>query len=162
MTSSREACGLKASHEACRVTGWSHVALGVVSVEAVLPFYQGFLGLEILLDHEETWTRTHEIRRRAVYLAWPDAPMTTFMVIDERYGEPDRAPCASSLGIHHFSFLVDDVERAHEAALSLDVAVVRAPQTHDGAFYGRPGGRAVRTALFRDPEGNVVQLDQWL
>ena len=63
------------------------------------------------------------------------------------------------LGIHHFSFWVDDIDSitARVEAAGFDVIL---PHTTDTKEYGEaPGGR-IRSVFLRDPDGNFVQLDQ--
>ena len=64
------------------------------------------------------------------------------------------------LGIHHFGFWVQDVDAIVERARAAGADVMMAPLDSDSADYGEPAGKVIRSALLRDPDGNIVQLDQ--
>ena len=59
------------------------------------------------------------------------------------------------LGIHHFSFWVDDIDAIHNRAKAAGATVVVEPSERgaDTAAYGEPPGRFVRTMFINDPDG---------
>ena len=63
-------------------------------------------------------------------------------------------------GIHHFGFWVDNVEDVATRARVADVPFVYGPADTDTATYGEPAGGTIRLLMLRDPDGNIVQLDQ--
>ena len=130
-------------------------------MDLALAFYRDFVGLRPTVDQEEK--RQDGSSRRAVYLCWSDSARAGFVVLDQALGTP--APGAPAqlyeLGIHHLGFTVDDLDEVLTRAAKHGVAV-RRTSTEPGPRYGEPGGARVRTALTADPDGNIIQFDQWL
>jgi catechol 2,3-dioxygenase-like lactoylglutathione lyase family enzyme len=64
------------------------------------------------------------------------------------------------IGVHHVAFWVDDLDAVVNSLTAAGHPPFTGPVELDTPYYGeQPGGR-VRTALLRDPDGNVVQFDQ--
>ena len=147
------------------VIGISHVAVGVRDMDRALLFYRDLIGLEVTLDIEEGgFGPSREERRRAVYLRRPGAtdPHDFFIVLDQQLTrEPfGAAPRLFELGTHHFSFWVDDIEERIERIAAAGFKIIVAPNATDAKAYGEPAGSGrVATTLFKDDDGNVVQLD---
>jgi catechol 2,3-dioxygenase-like lactoylglutathione lyase family enzyme len=145
----------------------SHVAIGVTDMERSIAFYRDVIGLRVRADQtEEIPAIGNESprKRRGVYLCFSDGPDESFIVLDqhldvEPYGEPARL---FQIGVHHFSFWVDDLDSAVERARDAACEVVFDPVEADTVTYGEPAGGRVRTTILRDPDGNLIQLDQRL
>jgi catechol 2,3-dioxygenase-like lactoylglutathione lyase family enzyme len=137
--------------------GISHLAIGVSDMERSLPFYRDILGLEVMLDAEET---VGQGKRRAVYLRWSDGG--GFLVLSQTLGrEPSGKPLRlHQVGLHHFAFLVDDLRSRVEKLISAGVKVLVPPYEADSIAYGERGGGKVLTCLFEDPDGTILQFDQ--
>jgi catechol 2,3-dioxygenase-like lactoylglutathione lyase family enzyme len=147
-----------------RPSNYSHLAIGVSDMDASLCFYRDTIGLDVVKDVIEDF-RTMKIPtyRRGVYLRWADGDGEAFLVLDQTlgdYGDRGEAKQLFNIGLHHFGFWVDDTDAITARARDAGYAVVLEPLTGDSKDYGEEGGRAIRTAMLRDPDGNVVQLDQ--
>jgi catechol 2,3-dioxygenase-like lactoylglutathione lyase family enzyme len=142
----------------------SHVAVGVTDMERSLRFYRDVLGLSVSLDATEDNPAYGEIpaaKRRGVYLRWRDGGDESFIVLDQhdRPGTPNPRKFYE-LGIHHYGFWVTDIDAIVARAKALGEDVMMEPVESDTIAYGLPSGHVVRSALLRDPDGNIVQLDQ--
>jgi catechol 2,3-dioxygenase-like lactoylglutathione lyase family enzyme len=146
----------------------SHVAIGVHDMERALRFYRDLLGLRVTIDREERFVNASsdpptERRRRAVYLRWAYGPDDAFVVLDQQHdvipGEPKEL---FQIGVHHVAFWVDDIEPYVADVASSGGNIAYGPNDSGGEAYGEAPGSRVRTVLFHDPEGNIVQLDQRL
>jgi len=65
-----------------RIATFSHVAIGVRDMDAVLPCWRDVVGLRVSLDTVEEMPRGHgnpPARRRAVYLRWDDDPRSSIV-----------------------------------------------------------------------------------
>ena len=147
--------------------GISHVAIGVSDMDRALAFYRDLLGLRVTLDTtERIESRSGKgNRRRAVYLREAEGPHEFFIVLDQQLDrEPFGTPARLfQLGTHHFSFWIDDLEDKVVAAERAGFEVVVIPTRSTPAAYGEPDDAArVLTTILRDPDGNLVQLDQRL
>ncbi len=143
----------------------SHIAVGVKEMERSLTFYRDILGMHVSLDTEEQlpgFGGSDAQKRRAVYLRWREGAHETFVVLDQQlsrepFGQP---PTLFQVGTHHWGFWVGDVDAIVERAEGAGVPIVVRPADADTVAYGEPTGGKCRTAFLRDPDGNVVQLDQ--
>jgi catechol 2,3-dioxygenase-like lactoylglutathione lyase family enzyme len=129
-----------------------------------LQFYCGVIGLQVSVDHIEDMQHPEfKTYRRGVYLRWAGGDDTAFIVLDQTLNSTAPRGSAKQLfeiGVHHFGFWVDDVAAIVARAEAAGVPVVIAPMQADSGGYGEPPGRAIRVSLLRDPDGNIVQLDQ--
>jgi len=137
--------------------GISHVAIGVSDMTRSLPFYRDLLGLEVMLDTEE---KVGSGSRHAVYLRW--GKDGGFLVLSQTLGrEPSGKPLRlHQVGLHHFAFGVDDLEKRVEKLKSAGVKILMPPYAADSIAYGEQGGGKVLTCLFEDPDGTILQFDQ--
>jgi catechol 2,3-dioxygenase-like lactoylglutathione lyase family enzyme len=154
-----------------RITAVSHVSIQVTDMARSLAFYQSLFGLAVSVDREETFRAldadgsVQTFTRHAVYLRWEDRPGASFIVLGEHQGRtPEGRPAKlQQLGIDHVGFYVDDVAAIFERARALGATLITpAAKEGEGPAYGHPGDATIRTALFHDPDGTVIQVDQWL
>lgn len=143
----------------------SHIAVGVTNMERSLGFYRDVLGMHVSLDTEEELPQIGDApaqKRRAVYLRWREGPHETFIVLDQQLSrEPFGGPPELfQVGTHHWGFWVEDADAVVVRAEAAGVPIVVQPVNGDTIAYGEPAGGVVRSAFLRDPDGNVVQLDQ--
>lgn len=139
--------------------GISHVAIGVSDMDRSLPFYRDLLGLEVMLDAEETVGRG---KRRAVYMRWGAG--SGFIVLSQTLGkESSGKPLRlHQVGLHHFAFWVDELPKRVEKLTRAGVRILVPPYEADAIAYGERGGGKVLTSLFEDPDGTILQFDQRL
>ena len=142
----------------------SHLAIGVSDMEASLTFYCQVIGLQLAVDKIEVFSLPEfKTERRGCYLRWSGEDDSAFIVLDQTLNS-DRprggAKPLFDIGVHHFGFWVDDVDAIIARARSSGHTVVMDPVEADSQDYGEEAGRQIRAALLKDPDGNVVQLDQ--
>ena len=143
----------------------SHIAIGVRDMQQSLGFYRDVLGMHVSLDAPEELPAIGDappLRRRGVYLRWREGPHETFIVLDQQLSrEPFGEPAGLfQVGVHHFGLWVDDADAIVSRAEAAGFPVLFPPGDGDTKAYGEPPGGVVRSAFLRDPDGNVVQLDQ--
>ena len=151
------------------VVGVSHIALGVTDVDKALTFYRGVLGMEVTADYFQDLPpdrgpelhKGRHIKRRQVWLRWGTGEHASALTLDELH-EPvpaDKRGDIYDLGVHHFSFWVDDVDAVIDLARAGGFDVVM-PHVASAADYGEPAGSRIQSVFLRDPDGNLVQCDR--
>jgi catechol 2,3-dioxygenase-like lactoylglutathione lyase family enzyme len=148
----------------------SHIAIGVSDMDKAVRFYRDLLGLRVTLDTMERiggrgplFANAQEGQRRAVYMRFEDGPHASFVVLSQNPGEPSGRPLKiDQVGLHHFSFWVDDLRERVEKLKAAGVKILLPPTESDTVAYGEPAGGKVLTSLFEDPDGTIVQFDQRL
>lgn len=148
----------------------SHIAIGVRDMERSLRFYRDLLGLKVTLDTMENigglktlFANPQKGKRRAVYMRFEDGPHASFLVLSQHPGETAGEPIKlDQVGVHHFSFWVDDLRERVEKLRAAGVPILVPPYESDSVAYGEPPGKKVLTSLFQDPDGIIVQFDQRL
>ncbi len=143
---------------------FSHACIQVSDVDASLRFYRDILGFKVSLDRvEDLENDKGEVvfTRRVAYLRWDDNS-PSFISIARRDGPlPTNKPLKNGdNGLTHISFWVDDIDQRYSELASKDVHLLGAIVEQDGLFYGLPRERKIRTFLFNDPDGTVLQFDQ--
>jgi catechol 2,3-dioxygenase-like lactoylglutathione lyase family enzyme len=146
------------------IRGFSHVAIGVSDMTKAMDFYCGVLGLEIVHDLGEKWEMdgVETFPRRAVYLKWRGDDTGSLIVLDtqDRRGAQLRPREFHDLGMHHFGFWVDvEIGPIYERAVAAGCPIVQPLFTMPADQSGNPTGEPATTAVFRDPDGNLIQLD---
>jgi catechol 2,3-dioxygenase-like lactoylglutathione lyase family enzyme len=152
------------------VLGVSHVAIGVRDMERSLAFYTGVIGLEPRYDTTEELPdlkASPATTRRAIYLQYTDykaSPNASYLVLDQQIGQDQFGEPAKffQIGVHHFAFWVDDVDDVIARAARAGITPFHGPMEGDDIGMGELGHGRHRTALFHDPDGNIVQCDQRL
>jgi catechol 2,3-dioxygenase-like lactoylglutathione lyase family enzyme len=139
--------------------GLHHVAISTPDIERLLGFYRDQLGLPVALD--QSWRRGVALADtvlglegsagRQVLLRLGNAYLELFQFSSPlpRAGDPDRPVCDH--GFTHVCVDVDDVDNTYERLLAAGVPFHSPPQD---LFPG------VRTCYGRDPDGNVVEIQQ--
>lgn len=149
-----------------QVRAVSHIAVGVHDMDRALAFYRDFLGLPVSLDQEELrgverGDGSPQARRRAVYLHLGDGPDASFLVLDQQLDRQavGEARNLFDAGFHHIAFWAAGLDRLVARAAEASVPIVHGPTWEDSSSWGEPKGRLIRTVIFRDFEGNLVQVD---
>lgn len=112
------------------------------------------------MDHE--LNKGRDIRRRQVWLRWGEqGPHAGALTIDQLFQpEPaDKRGDIYDLGVHHFSFWVDDIDDVMARAKAGGFAVIM-PHEAPTHYYGEKEPSTIRSVFLYDPDGNVVQCDQ--
>lgn len=152
--------------------GVSHIGLGVRDLDRSVHFYNKVLGLPIVhrMDYDEVpQILRHPERpaRRAVYFQAGSGANSVVLVMGTIDREDDHsALLLDELGIHHFSFWVDDIHALHRRLVDAGVEVIFEPVDVDVYHVDRsdsaPGPGPCATMFFRDPDGLLLQADQRL
>ena len=141
------------------IGGLHHVAIATNDADRLLAFYRDLLGLEVVVDY--TWPEGSVVADRITAL--PDSSARHIMLrTDNAYfeifqyqspqpapGNPARRVCDP--GITHLCFDVIDLDREYERLSEAGMSFHCPPQ--DAAA-------GVRTTYGRDPDGNVVELQE--
>jgi catechol 2,3-dioxygenase-like lactoylglutathione lyase family enzyme len=148
-----------------KIQNVSHIAIGVRDMDRSLVFYRDVLGLHVNLDTLEELPPIGDapaIQRRGVYLRWREGAHESFIVLDQQLSRPPFGEPAQTfqVGTHHWGLWVDEIDSFVARAEAAGVPIVVRPANGDTLAYGEPAGGIVRTAFLRDPDGNLVQLDQ--
>ena len=118
----------------------THIRLLVTDFHAMLSFYRDTLGLRVGFDDGENFA---EVKAGGIDVSLFVRHGMADALDDLRSGEADRAALI---------FAVDDVDATYRRLSSVGVRFVAPPK--DMAEWG------IRIALFRDPEGNLVEINQ--
>jgi catechol 2,3-dioxygenase-like lactoylglutathione lyase family enzyme len=141
------------------INGLHHVAIATNDADRMLDFYRGLLGLEVLVDY--TWTPGTRVAdqitalpgssARHIMLRKGNAYFEIFQYHSPQpaAGDPARRVCDP--GIAHFCFDVTDVDGEYERLLAAGMSFHCPPQD---------AGAGIRTTYGRDPDGNVVELQE--
>ncbi len=149
------------------ISGVSHIAVGVSDMAKALSFYCDVLGLEAFIDHIEDVDGIENVptyQRRAVYLTWPGGQAArSFIVLDSQTrSHPHSALTFNDTGTHHFAFTVDDMDGLLDRARAAGAPVLINPVTIPADNPLNPTDVAARSTFIRDPDGNIIQLDEYL
>jgi catechol 2,3-dioxygenase-like lactoylglutathione lyase family enzyme/ketosteroid isomerase-like protein len=141
------------------INGVHHVNLATADMDRFLRFYRDQLGLEQRGDNWlepgneafETIVGLAGTRVRIAQLAAGNLQLEVFA-----YEHPQPAegvPMRScDVGIRHLAFDVTDIDAEYERLVGLGVSFFSPPQSIDGA--------GVRSVYLRDPDGNIVELQE--
>lgn len=146
------------------IRGIHHVALVVEDMERMLAFFEGTLGfteaarmswkvgadeVDRIIDVPGSAADIHILRAGNAYLE-----LFRFHVPEGAPLDPRNRAC--DRGIRHLAFDVTDIDseyrRLQEAGIVFNCPPV----------YVELEGRGLRAAYFRDPEGNIIELQELL
>ena len=142
------------------INGIHHTAISTQDAERALAFYRDLLGLKVVFD--QSWptgtpradaiTGLSGSAARQILLRCGNAylELFEFAAPEARAGDPDRPVCDH--GITHVCFDVDDLDADYTRLRDAGVRFHCEPQ--DLGEFG------VRTTYGRDPDGNVVELQE--
>jgi lactoylglutathione lyase len=123
----------------------THIRLLVSDVQACLSFYRDALEMQVLWADEDG----HYVSFKTgdVVLA-----LNTKQAIAEIVGRSDRSARADCQDPIVLILAVDDVDVAYQELTAKGVAFVTQPM--DRVHWG------IRTAHFRDPDGNLIEINE--
>lgn len=130
-----------------------HYGLNVSDIDTALEFYRDALGLSVERRFPASDEQSEIIGfegETEAEIAFLDADGFTIELIAYDHPPNENAAAAQhyDVGVGHFCFAVEDIDREYER-LSDDVDFISAPVTV-------PGG--ARIAYMHDPDGNVVEF----
>jgi catechol 2,3-dioxygenase-like lactoylglutathione lyase family enzyme len=141
------------------IRGLHHVAMATNDVERMLAFYRDALGLEVVLDY--TWgddnvvadrvTALHGSSARSIMLRKANAYVELFQYFSPQPAQGDPARRVCDPGLTHLCFDVVDLDSEYERLSKAGMTFHCPPQDV---------GPGVRTTYGRDPDGNVVELQE--
>jgi glyoxylase I family protein len=141
------------------IHGIHHVAIATRDVERMLAFYRDLLGFDVVVDY--TWERGSETADAITALRDSSArqiimrkgnayfELFHFTSPEPSVVDPNRRVCDP--GITHVCLDVTDLDEEYER-LTRAGMTFHTPPVHAGA--------GIRTTYGRDPEGNVVELQE--
>src|SRR5262249_1616237 len=140
-----------------RVTSVSHIPIGVRNMENSLVFWRDFMGLSVTGDTGDTFRD-----RRSVFLRWDAEKTSVFISLTTaKDQEPTGSAVPGYLGVNHIAFWVEDLDAFADRARQMSVEVRSGPIAYGRPFADHEQGDSFRTAMFLDPDGVAVQLDEW-
>jgi glyoxylase I family protein len=141
------------------VTSFNHSGVVVEDLDAVLGFYVGLLGLEVVreLDSIAPPTGDHTgipgARRKLVFVGVPGRDHLLELVHYFDPPSPDGHLERYQLGAAHVCFNVEGLEKLHADLSSSGVPFVTPP-----IFRETPDGGRAGVCYAQDPEGNWVEF----
>ena len=141
------------------IRGLHHVAIATNNAERLLAFYRDVMGLDVVVDY--TWPNDNVVADRItalngssarhIMLRKGNAYFEIFQYFSPQptHGDPARRVCDP--GITHLCFDVVDLDWEYERLSEAGMTFHCPPQD---VFAG------VRTTYGRDPDGNVVELQE--
>ncbi|MFM7274071.1 MAG: VOC family protein [Gammaproteobacteria bacterium] len=147
------------------IRGIHHVALATSDIDRLVSFYEQGFGFEVIasMGWEVGSTRIDEIvglkdsSCRQVMMRAGNIHIEIFQyrTPEGRPVDPKRPP--SDHGYTHFCVDVTDIDYEYERMKSLGMTFNCPPPTREELGHG-----AIRAAYGRDPEGNIIELQEVL
>ena len=140
-----------------------HVAIIVEDLDRMVEFYTRVLGLELKRQFEIESEEFREgigiedAKARGAHLMVPDSniEIELFQFIHSQ-GVKEKASIANMIGYRHIAFIVDDLDKSFEILKGNGVEFFSDPIT-----VNEPESvRGFRFVYFRDPEGNIIELNK--
>ena len=154
--------------------GISHIAICVRDMEKSLRFYRDLLGMKVIYDRMERigrgagggpalYDRPEQEKRRAVHLHYGEGAAAGSIVLSQAPAPASgNAIKLDQIGISHFAWLVDDVRAVADKLKSAGVKFLVPPVESAAAGLGQDASTKYVTCLFEDPDGVILQLDQFV
>ena len=154
-----------------RINGFSHLAIAVEDLDRSLHFYCDLLGLELFTRYQYKdfagpdnagWEGGDRERGFALVHVGPPPPdgRTPFLSITDLPRGDRTTPGFWNWGLHHFGVWVEDYDEILSRLEGANVPIAAPSMASDSFNYAQPTGKAIRTVVVRDPDGNLVQLDE--
>lgn len=143
------------------INGVHHISLSTVDIDRLLKFYRDLLGLEQLHDVAlregdkafETVVGMEDVAGRSAWLRAGNGLIVEIFQFTRPIPRPVEMRPACDAGIRHICFDVTDITAEYERLRSKGITFISPPQTF---------AIKVRAAYLRDPDGNIVELQEIL
>ena len=135
-----------------------HIALNVIDMAKVLPFYENVLGLKKVSDTEmtgdflDTVQGKKNIRYRIVKLVSPENFMMEILQNLNHDEKPQTENCLQNAGLRHFAYEDDDVDEAYKIITEAGYKTISNPCTSED--------KSMRLFFAYDPEFNLIEIMQ--
>lgn len=145
------------------ITQFRHVAIVTTDLAKMVDFYAGVLGFQVLREFVldapffGTGVGVPGASAKLAHLRVPESTAELELLeFDGSAADQPAAPRADELGYRHITLVVDDIDAAVQHLAQHGAELVSDPIRVGGA--AAPGGFAF--VYCRDPEGNIVELNQ--
>jgi len=146
-----------------KIQRFRHVAIVVEDLDRMVEFYTGVLGLKLKRNFEieseefRTGIGIKDAKARGAHLMVPDSNVEIELFqFTNSQSVKERTSIANMIGYRHMAFIVDDLEKAVEILKGNGVEFFSEPIT-----VNEPESvRGFRFVYFRDPEGNIIELNK--
>ena len=135
-----------------------HIALNVIDMDKVVPFYENILGLKKISDIEmegdflDTVQGKKNMKYRIVKLVSPENFMIEILQSLNHNEKPQTENCLQDAGLRHFAYEVDDVDEAYKIVTKAGYKTISEPCTSED--------KSMRLFFVYDPEFNLVEIMQ--
>ena len=154
-----------------RINGFSHLAIAVEDLDRSLHFYCDLLGLTLFTryrykdfatDTDQGWDGADMERGFALVHVAPPPPngQTPFLSITDQPRGERTQPEFWKWGLHHFGVWVEGYDAVLARLEAAGVPIAAPSLASDSFNWAQPTGTQIRTFVVRDPDGNLVQLDE--
>lgn len=156
---------------------FSHFGLGVSDMDKALHFYCNLLGMKLFGRYTQRDLEgnkegkdafqgaNYSSSRRFALIHVGDergAEPTVFISLTDEPAGERHIPGFWGWGVNHFSMWTDNLDAVLERLKQAGVEIVAPPVNGDSWGWAMATGRQVRTVVVKDPDGNAVQLDQFV
>jgi hypothetical protein len=115
------------------------------------------MGLSVTGDTGDTFRD-----RRNIFLRWDGDKTSVFVSLSVAKGrELTDSTIAGYLGVNHIAFWVEDLDGFVDRAKQMSIELWSGPSAYGRPYADHEHGESFRTAMFVDPDGVRVQLDEW-
>lgn len=138
-----------------------HVALVVRDLDRMVEFYTRLLGLKLKRTFEiesEEFRKgigVEDAKAKGAHLMVPDSNVEIELIQFDQ-SENEETSVANMTGYRHIAFIVDDLEKSFETLKENGIEFVSEPIT----VTEPESVRGFQFVYFRDPEGNIVELNK--
>ena len=147
------------------INGIHHVALSTADLDRLVAFYRDVLGFEVV--YEGGWKQgnrmidgivgLHDSAARSAMLRANNTHIEVFEYSNPPGAPVDPARPVSDHGYTHFCIDVSDIDAEYERLSAAGMTFHCPPPSSDEL-----GGGSIRATYGRDPDGNVVELQEVL
>lgn len=140
------------------VKATQHIALNVIDMDKVVPFYEEVLGLKKIADLEmdghflDTVQGKKNMKYRIVKLVSPENFMIEILQSLNHQEKPQTGNCLQDAGLRHFAYEVEDVDEAYRFIKEKGYETISEPCTSED--------KSMRLFFVYDPEYNLVEIMQ--